>query len=228
MYCDDHIINGVVYADGKTCVNYELKYGLLNKIMTSSIHLQNQFKNGGQSANRLMRNREIQRDHYITLMAERVIESFYDKNTNMPKVQNIIFCGPAQFKIEISEHKLIKSFFDAQYIHVINMGNMDYNLLMDFVNKIDDPVEKIIITELRELIALADNKLVFGKDIYDCLCNFEIKILYIHKDTANTDQSNEQIINIIRDPDISKRVNIINISSHMIMEYGGVIGIKYY
>lgn len=226
MYSEDHIIHGVVYTDGKTCVNYELKYGSLNKIMTSSIHLQNQFKSGGQSAVRFARNREIQRDNYITKMAERIIESFYDKDTNLPRVKNLIFCGPAQFKNEISEHKLIKNFFDAQFIHIINMGEMDYNLLMDTVNKMDDAEEKNIVTEIRELIALADNRLIFGTDIIACIDNCEIKTLYIHKDIM--DESDNCVIGLIKDPEINKRIKIIKISSHMIMEYGGMIGIRYY
>lgn len=223
MYRNDHIINGIVYTDGKVCVYYELKYGVLSKIMSSSIHLQNQFKNGGQSANRLMRNREIQRDHYITMMAERVIESFYDKKTNLSKVQNVIFCGPAQFKIEISQHKLIKSFFDEQHVHIINMSELNYDLLMDFIDKMDDPMEKTIIAEIRKLIAMADNRLIFGKEISQSLGDFQIETLYIHKDIV--DQS---LMDLINNPEISKRVKIIKISSHMITEYGGMIGVKYY
>lgn len=236
MYQDDHVIHGVVYTDGKICTNYELKYGFLSKVASSSIHLQNQFKNGGQSANRLMRNRDIQRDHYITKMAERVIESFYDKNINASKVKNLIFCGPAQFKIEISEHKLIKSFFDARFIHVINMGEMDYDLLIDTVNKFDDPEEKNIVSEIRELIAMTDHRLIFGQDIESCINSFEVKILYVHKDIEQYLESHPdlesqyqlRVIELIKNPEIKKRINVIKISSHMIMEYGGMIGIKYY
>jgi peptide subunit release factor 1 (eRF1) len=236
MYQGDHIINGVIYTDGKICVNYELKYQILSKLSSSTIHLQNQFKNGGQSANRLMRNREIQRDHYITQMAEKIILTFYDKDRNVPRVKNLVFCGPAQFKIEISEHKLIKSFFDVENIHLINMAEMDYNLLINTVSQFDDPDEKKVITEIRELIALADNKLVFGQDIVQSIESCEIKTLYIHRDHDTEDlcknmcenEYQKQIVQMIKDPEINKRINVVKVSSHMIMEYGGLIGVRFF
>jgi peptide subunit release factor 1 (eRF1) len=82
MYAEDHKINGIVYTDGEICVWYTLINNTLKKVTNDSINLQNQFKNGGQSSNRLARNREIQRDQYLTNLAEKTVSLYYDKNSN--------------------------------------------------------------------------------------------------------------------------------------------------
>ena len=88
MY-DDHTTDGIVYTDGKTCIYYTLRNNDLKKISTSSIHLQGQFKNGGQSANRLARIRDHTRDQYIGKLAEKSVELFYDKTNNISKITTI-------------------------------------------------------------------------------------------------------------------------------------------
>jgi hypothetical protein len=195
--------------------HYELKNKDLIKLSSSTIYLQNQFKNGGQSANRLSRLRDINRDHYITSLSEKTVQIFYDKENNKSKVKHLIFCGPAQFKIEISENKLISSFFNN--IHIINMADLDYDLLISTVDNFDDPGEKTIVDRIRQLIDMADEKLTFGNDIIQDLNACLLRTLYVHKDCK-----------VIDNLKISYDVEIIKISSHMINQYGGIIGIKFY
>ncbi len=215
MY-QEHETHGIIYTDGKICINYEYKYGNFRKISSKTIHLQNQFKNGGQSSNRLARNRDIQREQYITGIAEKIVSIFYDKNTNKPNVKSIIFCGPAQFKIEVSEHKLISSFFDSIHLDIINMGLMDEKLIEMTINNLTDPVEQAIIDEINLMISRADNRLVFGNDIIPCIESCELKTLYVHKDKTMEEFKTDYGLEIIK------------ISSHMITTYGGMIGIKFY
>jgi len=212
----DHDVNGVVFTDGNVCVWFEHKNNDLKKIGSTNVHLQNQFKNGGQSQNRLSRNRDIQREQQLTSLAEKTITHFYNKENSKQRVKYVLFCGPAEFKIELSEHKLIQGFL--KNIHLITMGtNLDLELLNNSIEKIDDPQDKINVAEIKRLIALADSKLVFGEDIQKGLSMYQIKTLYIHKDSE-----------FLNDIELEYEVTIIKISSDMINEYGGAIGVKYY
>jgi len=107
----EHDVNGIIYTDGEECVWYELKNNSFKKLMDKDVFLRNQSKKGGQSANRIARNRDIQRDQFIQLMAEQTIKLFYDKMESYQKVVNIVFCGPAEFKGELAANRLITSFF---------------------------------------------------------------------------------------------------------------------
>lgn len=212
----DHDVNGVIFTDGNICNWFEHKNGNLKKLGSARIHLQNQFKNGGQSVNRLRRNRDIQREQHILSLSEKTVSFFYDKDKSSQRVKNILFCGPAEFKIEMAEYKLIRKFFDN--IHIVTMGtDLDIRILNEQIEKIDDPQDKKNVTEIKRLIAVADPKLVFGTDIQNMLLTYQIETLYIHKDS---EYLNDKLI----DYDLS----IIKISSDMINEYGGVIGIKFY
>lgn len=211
----DHDVNGVIYTDGNECVWYELKSRDFRKIASKTIYLQNQFKNGGQSTNRLARNREIQRDQYIQMLAEKTVELFYDKKNNYQKVSNLMICGPAEFKVDLSAHRLILSFFKS--VHNVTMGTLDQNIILQTIANLSDPVDKKNVDNIRYMITLADEKLVFGDEIKPMIENCELKTLYVHESL-----------------DIEKtllpgyKLEFVKIKSDMINEYGGMIGVKYY
>lgn len=214
MY-EDHDTNAVIYTDGNYCTWYLLKNQDLKKIENRTIDLQNQFKEGGQSQNRLQRLRMIQRNNNLTILAEKTVDLFYDKTKNCQKSVNIIFCGPAEFKIELSQHKLISQFFTN--LHILTMSDMNYDLLIDYTDKIIDPVEYEIMNHLRYMIDTADQKLVFGQDIKQSLEECEIKTLYVHKDNE-----------FLKDYVSLYKLEIIKVSASMINEFGGMIGVKFY
>lgn len=217
MY-DNHATNGVIYTDGKSCVYYTLKNGDLSKVSTSSIFLQGQFKNGGQSANRLARIRDNNREFFITQLAEKTVTLFYDRDENRPKVDNIVFCGPAQFKVELSSHRLIKKFFDFIYtLNISDMSNNNYKQIQTFISNLDNHEEKKSIGKIKQLIALADDKLIFGDEIIPLLKSCQIETIYIHKSCID-----QLYTNLDYEP------TIVTVSSDMILEYGGMIGVKWY
>jgi peptide subunit release factor 1 (eRF1) len=215
MYVLEHDIEAVVYTDGNECIYYELINKHMKRLAKSSIYLTSQFKNGGQSANRLARIRDIERENYITLLAEEIVDLYYDKENNRQKVKHFIICGPAQFKEELSEHKLIKKFF--KNMHVINMADVDQNKIFDAINNFDDPEEKEHLDNIRDLIGTADNRLVFGDQIPIELKECMIGKLYIHVD-------NKELQNL----KLQYKPKIIKIKSGMILEFGGAIGVRYY
>lgn len=211
----NHDINAVIYTDGNECNWYELKNRDFKKIATKTIYLQNQFKNGGQSSNRLARNREIQRDQYIQMLAEKTVELFYNKTDNRQKISNILFCGPAEFKAELSEHKLITIFFTN--IHIITMSQLDCDLVLETMSKIVDPEEKLKVDVIKYMIDTADDKLVFGDELIPMIEACQIETLYVHEDYHYTD-----IIKPVY------KILIIKLKSDMVNQYGGIIGVKFY
>lgn len=217
MYSEDHDINGIVYTDGETCTWYSLENKYFKKHSSSNIHLQNQFKNGGQSSNRLARNRTIQREAYITKLAEQTVTEYYDKQLNKSKIVNIVFCGPAEFKIELSKHKLISSYFNPNTIHVLTMNDFNSQMIVDLVDTFDDTHEIETVNHIRSLISNADDRLVFGEDIYEMLECRMISILYVY---------HELDLDIINN---DYGCQIVRIKSRMIMnDYDGMIGVKFY
>jgi peptide subunit release factor 1 (eRF1) len=218
MY-NDTDTNGIIYTDGNECIWYELKNNNIKKLADKKIYLQNQFKNGGQSSNRIARNRDIQRDQYIQLLAEKSIELFYNKSENMQTVKNILFCGPAEFKIELANNKNIIGFLSN--IHIVTMGDLDLDLINKVINNISDPQELINIKKINDMIAMADNKLVFGSDIIEMVNTFQLDILFVHNDMYDSDKINDF-------KKYNEKLNIIKIKSDMINQYGGMIGVKFY
>lgn len=212
-------IYGVVYTDGNHCTWYNLIDKNLCKIYTKEVILQNQFSSGGQSQNRLMRRRDIQREHNLTVLAEKTVEYYYNKETSQPKVLNVIICGPAEFKQELADHKLVRQFFGSKIRIVTMSGVMDYNLLMNHIHQMadHDPREHEKVRRIQYMIDTADPKLVFGRDIDESLELCEIETLYVHKDSAFWDK-----------PKPLYRLEIIKMSSKMINDFGGMIGVKFY
>ena len=214
MY-NDYNDDGIVYIDGKTCSLYKHNNGYYTKVFDSDIRLIGKFKNGGQSQNRLMRIREENRDYFISETIENVIKTFYDKKNSECKVVNLIVYGPGNLKSDIIKSKLLKQYFNN--IHELTLNFMDYDKVSEFINNIDDPSEKIHIDDITQLIDTADDKLVFGDDIWKLIDECQLAKIYIHNTILK-----------INDMKLKYSPDIIKLSSNKIMQYGGIIGIKWF
>lgn len=220
MYID-HRVDGVVFTNGEICTWYHYKNQSLKQLTSQKIELQSQTRRGGQSAKRYARNRDIKRDHYVTELAEKTIELFFDKNTNVQTITHLILCGPAEFKCELSEHKLLTNNFEN--IHIVTMADMNIVTLANSIDDFDDPLEKSVLDQIRKMVETADPRLVFGDEIIDALKNKQIKTLYVH---TNVDLNNFMNLDISSMFDYN--ISVVNVSSHSINNYGGAIGVKFY
>ena len=223
MY-DNYDINGIVYTDGEECIFYELKSKYFKKILSCSIYLQNQFKAGGQSANRLSRNRDIQRYEYVSLMAERTVELFYDKNSNISKIKNLIFCGRAQFKNEIKDHKIIKSFFNNINVNAVTMDDLNFNIILEYIDNLNDPLEMQHINNIQYLLRMNSDKLLFGEEIISAILHFELETIYV----SNNSDKLKEIKDIMKKNNIDYSINVIMIKSNFLEIYDNIIGVKFY
>jgi hypothetical protein len=98
------------------------------------------------------------------------------------------------------------------------MGELNYNLIIDTISKLDDISEIDIIDQIKYMIEFADDKLVFGDDIFEMINMKMLKVLYIHYNI------HIEKLNLTKDYSFE----IVKIKSDMITDYGGMIGIKFY
>jgi hypothetical protein len=227
MYAERDLI-GCCYVDGKEAL-YTVYDGLsFTRLGRIEILLQNQFKNGGFSANRLRRLRENQRSHYLDELAEKMVELFYDKPNNKSKISNLIICGPAEFKIEMSENPLVRQFFNNEAntncstrMHIITMESMDYDKFKEYADQIPDPTETLILDKIKEMIRTDDHKLLFGNEITTGLLEQSVQTIYCSLERF------EQLNQIIKDEGITEP-EMIRIKSSGLDQYGGMIGVKWF
>lgn len=219
MY-DDYENYGVLYTDGEKCIWFKFQNNIFTKLKENKFKLQNQFKSGGYSANRLARNRDIQRSHHITEIAEKTIDIFKKIN---PK--SVIFCGPGNFKVEVMTSKNITSYYEKTQktiLKSLTICDDDFNkmcdVIKDMINTIDNDNDEF--HKIQEMIIMADDRLVFGEeDIINGLHDQIISTLYLH------DEYILDVENLIVD---YRKVIIKRISNATILDYGGIIGVKYY
>lgn len=219
MY-DEYENHGVLYTDGEKCVWFKFQNNTCTKMKEIKFKLQNQFKSGGYSANRLARNRDIQRTHHITEIGEKTIEIFMKIN---PK--SVIFCGPGSFKIEVMTSKNINSYYEKTQktiLKSLTLCDDDFNKMCDsikdMINTIDNDNDEFY--KIQGMIIMADDRLIFGEDdIINGLHNQIISTVYLHDDYFL------DIENLMIE---CKKVKFKRISNATILDYGGIIGIKYF
>lgn len=220
MYTNDEF-DGIIYVDGSICDFYLVNLGRYSKVKSSTIYLQNQFKNGGQSSNRLSRIRDHIRESYITELSDRTVELFYSKNEMKSKINNLIISGPSYFKNEMAATKTIKQFFDN--IHIVTLNKFDQDIINEFIFNINKNSDDNIDIEIRSLIENNEDvdKLVFGiQDIIQNINDKMIKKIYVHSDTIDI-LENDNTLDL-------NNVELVKTQSNYIVHYGGIIGIKFY
>lgn len=220
MY-DNHDNHGILYTDGEKCVWFKLQNNIFTKLKDYKFKLQNQFKCGGYSANRLARNRDIQRNHYITEISEMTIDIFNKIN---PK--SMIFCGPGNFKIEIMTSQIIQSHYEntKTFIKSLTICDNEFgkmcDMIRDMINTIDNDNQNTEFEKIQNMINMADDRLVFGEDdIMNGLNSQIISTLYLHTDYVF--DNDKLMID-------HKKLAIVRISNISILDYGGIIGVKYF
>jgi len=224
MY-DNHDNHGIMYTDGEKCVWYKLQNNIFTKMKEIKFKLQNQFKCGGYSANRLARNRDIQRNHYITEISKITIDILKKIN---PKI--MLLCGPGIFKVEVMTHILEKGNIWSKNINIKSLTICDddfgkmCDMIKDTIYNIDNDNHKNDFEKIQDMITMADDRLVFGKDtIMKGLNDQIISTLFLH-----TDYLFDNDIDIGNLMTKCKKLTIIRISNMSILDYGGIIGIKYF
>ena len=219
-----HRVDGAVYVDGSKCVMSFIQDNRMKVVDQIDIRLISQFKNGGQSANRLERIVDENRSSFVKKVVEMCIDTFYDKKESSSKISNLIIYGPSRFKNDVDNHdkpKLSKYFESITLFTTQDAYQIDD--ILEHLSEMVDPKENTEIIKIRELIALADGKIVFGDEIMP-----NLKACMLEKLVITVDQYAE----IIDGTDLPYSPEIIivrgSLNSTFLEMYGGIIGVKWY
>jgi peptide subunit release factor 1 (eRF1) len=224
MYDDtlEHRVDGAVYVDGSECVQYLVQDGYFKQCDRFDIRLISQFKNGGQSANRLERLVDENRNVFVQKVVSACIQNFYDKQENRPIVSNLIIYGPSRFKDDVFSYKKSKL---SKYFKSIELfttpDSHPTDEMIGYLEQIIDPVEERVVIELQEQIDTADSRLEFGDSIRSELEGCMLERLLITEDLY------EDIVSDLRyEPEII----IIRSDKYRswLQTYGGMIGVRWY
>jgi peptide subunit release factor 1 (eRF1) len=225
MYDDtlSHRVDGAVYVDGSTCIQYLIQDGRLYEVDRFDIRLISQFKNGGQSSNRLERIVDENRNVFVQKVVESCLHNFYDKDTNCSKISNLVLYGPSRFKEDVATYNkpCLSQYF--KYIELITVSDSSHtDKIFEYLEEIIDPIEEHIWMNITEMIELADPKLEFGEDIQVQLANCMLEKVIIDEELYN----DEFVSQLNYEPEII----VIRSSKYRtcIQNYGGIIGIKWY
>jgi peptide subunit release factor 1 (eRF1) len=224
MYDDalEHRVDGAVYVDGSECVQYLVQDGYFKQLDRFDIRLISQFKNGGQSANRLERIVDENRNVFVQKVVSTCIQNFYDKQENRPIIVNLILYGPSRFKddvISYKKSKLSKYFKNIELFTTPDSNPTDE--IIGYLDQIIDPVEEKNVLEIQEQIQLADSRLEFGDGILsqleECMLERIILIEEMYEDITSNLRYEPEIVIVHSDKYRS-----------WLQTYGGMIGVRWY
>jgi peptide subunit release factor 1 (eRF1) len=211
---------GTVFIDGKQIIINNIKSFKKDTFNTkclykSDMRLQSRFKSGGQSAQRFDRIELGIRNGYLSKFDEKVLEIFYDKQNNKSRIDMLVICGPGTICSELAKCPLISKYYN-NIVRVKPIAKFDVKLIHDIYY--DDMVSRnnVHLSDIKELIEKADNRLLFGRD--EVLEN--LKLCTIEK-LVTMDKHITDGINY--------KPEIIIINNSLFLEsYGGSIAVKYY
>ena len=174
MYDSEIGTLGVIFIDGKQMIANTVKTFSNTEYVAKCVYkndmrLQKQFKGGGQSAARFDRKEEGIRNGFLTKYDDKVWNLFYDKENNKALVDILVICGCGTIYSELAKEKLITKYFGnitkISTLQHLNLGEINNKFSKDLLD-----INNNHITELKELINIASDKLVYGsQDIVKCL-----------------------------------------------------------
>lgn len=226
MYDDtlEHRIDGAVYVDGSECIMYRVQDDRMREVEKFDIRLISQFKNGGQSSNRLERLVDENRNVFVQRVVDSCIRIFYDKIDNSSLIANLVIYGPSRFKDDVFAYKKgkLSKYFGSNSIELITTANSNQiENVQAYLSQVIDPLEEIIISEFQEMIELGDSRLEFGDDIpiQSEACMLERIIVLEEKyDEVSADLKYEPDIVIIRSAKYHS----------WLQSFGSAIGVRWY
>ena len=212
MYKND-IVNGVVYVDGKECSFYTVNDNFVKRVKNDTMHLQKKFGRGGSSHERLRRIGEQIRESSVNQIIEAIVGIFYDKKNNRSKISNLLVCGPATLKYEIGKSSVVKQYFS--HVHVLAMQHFSGGVVVDFFSNLEDPIYRKNLDDVKQMISLGDERLVFGGDIFDR--DKIVGVIYVDVN-CDVDEISE----------FSQNIEIKRVPFGSLDMYGQKIGVKWF
>lgn len=164
-------------------------------------------KRGGQSQRRIARLHDEQVHNYLTFVEE-AIQKYYVKD-GVTQIRQLILSGPGQKKEQLKDRLNLNCEIALQ----------NYSNIMDIENRFEEIIssqerkfENLEISEIKNILELNPDRLVFGNEVDSALKKGELQKLWIDTDILLE----------------NKKTKIIVTNHPFIQDYGGKIGLKWY
>lgn len=213
MYETDDLIIGVAIIKGDEAKLYRIaikensKIWKIDKLVTVTGNRETKTRRGGQSANRIARNNDIQRDEIVKRFSEHMVE-LYEQTT-----ERIIVVGASSMKRLVYEYPLTVSRLGNKLAGCFTSD--DRITLDESLNKWKDALfvdnTKNALDQIATIIALNPDRLVFGKD--ELITTPLQKVYYV----LGTDISFLDLDKVVA----------IKVNCTFEKFYGSIVGVKY-
>lgn len=202
-------------------------------IRKEEMHLETKHNKGGQSSARFGRAHDNKRHRHHMMIADCLLEEYYDSSINEMKVKGLIIGGPAESKDQVIRTEVFQKYLNDSLIYsagtdgVFHEGTVEklYEQAKESLNRHHLDQEKAIFEELMILKETNLDIMVFGpkevmQGLEDCMLK---KVVYA------TDSEFSQRIQELGE---AYGCELVELSSRTcqdeIMQYGGLIGIRWY
>jgi len=214
LYESDKPELGFIFVTGSQTEFYLVcgdNFKLLKRI---TVDLPNNHCRGGQSQNRIARNRDIAIQTYITKLTEFVTKFYIDQTTNKPGITDLVIVGPGDKKRELKER------LDQRLTPITQLVTCDSN---------EEPFEILSRTQLastqidplkewKDHLSRQSGRALYGKrDIEVAIVGGLLKTLYITKTLLKGK---------VKKACESKGITIVEIESGN--DFGDILGISWY
>lgn len=201
---------GIIILHGDLAEFYlydEFKRG--NLVKTVKARIAKSHKRGGQSQRRIARLHDEQVHNYLLFVEEGIREKFTSQGVT--NIKQLIISGPGQKKEQLRDNLTfltcditLHNFSDIQKIE----DNFE-SIIFEGDRKMEDKE----IQEIKEILELNSDKLVFGKEIDDLYSQGKLQKIWCIKDKS---------------PEIINKTKVIVLSSLFLEDYDGKIGLRWY
>jgi len=226
---NDEICFGIAFITGKMYAFYKISKSGNHiehkKILSATVDLQKKHKKGGSSSARFGRLHDEKEDAYIKKLGELVIKCFMNETNTKHLVEKLIIAGPSEKKNMLAQDELVKKYFNTK-ITLLNTPNLNDQTIIETINSTrqlfdsdNDNQDNIAIDNVLNLMALGDDKLVFGiQEICVCLVNNSLQELITNPD-------NMQLLTIKK----NNKCNIRVIDNFKLKKLGlDIVGVKWF
>jgi peptide subunit release factor 1 (eRF1) len=227
---------GVIDIQGEYTTYYTLNGDSLKYLTKISVDLPSNHDQGGQSQNRIQRQRVEKIHEYLKkvnhIACQKWIKPQTDSTTEEIKIKGLILSGTANKKDDFLREKLLD--FRLERILLGKVVRPELESLKALIHQ--DQIKKnqeIYVSEIERNLNENPERLVFGREIYPQLKDRMIKLLIINKCWIDHKKEHPNYHLFQEELDNNQSTNLVIIPNYdplqtQIDSFGGIIGIKWY
>lgn len=221
LYQDIENNYGCLIISGEESKFYKLSLSEENFIGNLTVKLSRDHNKGGQSSNRFARLHDQDIESYINKVYDKCLK--YYSFEGQPTIESLSIVGPGNKKKLLANKLKSSCLSNIIKSPLTSDGNVELSLSLarQQICNINKIKEKEIQDEFKEYLRLDSDRLEFGdKNVIKSLKEGMIQKLYIH---LSAKEAYSELIGNNLQPD-----QIIDVCDDWIIDYGYVVGLKWY